>query len=183
MSITVSELIASYEEQISSLESSLSQLDVLDESLTDQGTAVTGICTEAQQRLVDYLTNTKAPSISPTAHVVLGAGFGTIGYENTLSQWEIWDMVAQPLPPPPDPPLPDVDQAVYSHTVNWDNDPQIMEYMADWAEANDMLTRPMTSGATYGIQPYQANITTASNILTENKEKLESSVVTFGKYA
>lgn len=181
MTVTVSDLIAQYENQVTSLESSLQQLDDLDSSLTEQATAITGVCTAAEGRLRTYLTDTKAPSFSPTAHATVNSG--VIGYGNTLSDWNIMDSVLQP-PDPMDPMAPPVyaDQIIYSLGVAWDNDPSVLEYMADWAEANDMLTRPTTSGATYGVLPYQANIATASNILNENKSKYESSITTFGKY-
>jgi len=45
------------------------------------------------------------------------------------------------------------------------------------------LTRPLTSGATYGLIPYKANLNSAISILTNNKNKLDNSVSYFEDYA
>ena len=180
-------------ESVDNLDETMAQLDSNDQELDGQIDAVkTGICDKAKDELVNYLELEKLPyiqeTVNPTAYLVEDPGLGTIGYGNTLSGWSIHALIEQPQPPPtipPDPPaeyVPPVDEIIYSTTVNWDNDAYITQWMNDWSEANEYLTRPLNSGATYGLIPFKQNTTTASNIMNENKSKLESMQELIGRY-
>jgi hypothetical protein len=180
-------------ESVDNLEKALSQIDGADKDIDTQIGAVTYVCTSAADELLNYLNLEKVPYLSEnvniTANLVVGPNYGVTGYGNTLSDWSVHAMVEQPQPPPtvpPDPPaeyVPPADEVIYSTTVNWDGDSYITTWMNDWAAANDYLHRPLTSGATYGLVPYKQNLANTSNILNENKSKLETVQPIFEKYA
>jgi len=186
-------IVDSIPQSIDNLENSLAQIDNTDQDVDTQIEAVTYVCTSAATELQNYLTLEKLPyiqeNVNATAYLLYDASFGTTGYGNSLNGWHVRAMVEQAQPPPtvpPDPPavyVPPVDTEIYSTTVNWDGDSYITTWMNDWASANDYLHRPLTSGATYGLVPYKQNLTTASNILNENKNKLETAQPVFAKYA
>lgn len=181
-------MIGEIPESVENIDKSLAQLDAVDKQLDDQISAIEdGVCEQIKSDFSQYMTLEKLPhiqeTVNPTAFLVYDANFGSIGYGNTLEGWSVNAMVEQPQPPPPDPPVPPVEEVIYSTTVNWDNDAYITEWMNDWSAANDFLTRPLSSGATYGLIPYKQNVASASSILTENKAKLESSKTTFEKYS
>jgi hypothetical protein len=174
-------------QSIDNLEKSLSQIDNNDNEIDTQIEAVTYVCDSAKGELQNYLTLEKLPyiqeTVNPTAYLLYDASFGTTGYGLALDGWHVRAMVEQPQPLPPELPVPPVDTEIYSTTVNWDNDSFITTWMNDWAAGNDYLHRPLTSGATYGLVPYKQNLTSASNILNENKSKLETAQPVFAKYA
>lgn len=66
--------------------------------------------------------------------------------------------------------------------VNWDNDPYIIKLVGDFAFGNDYLTRPLTSGASYGLYPKLEALTSAKNLLQSNKNKIVDSKTVFGDY-
>jgi hypothetical protein len=180
-------------QSIDNLEKSLAQIDGNDQDIDTQIEAVTFVCDSAKSELQNYLEVEKLPyiqeTVNATAYLLYDASFGTTGFGLALDGWHVRALVEQPQPPPtvpPDPPaeyVPPVDTEIYSTTVNWDGDSYIQTWMNDWAAANDYLNRPLTSGATYGLVPYKQNLTTASNILNENKSKLETVQPVFAKYA
>jgi len=186
-------LVESMPGGIDNLENALTQIDNNDKDIDTQIEAVTYVCTSAAGELQNYLTLEKLPyiqeTVNPTAYLLYDASFGQTGYGLALDGWHVRALVEQPQPPPtvpPDPPaeyVPPVDTEIYSTTVNWDGDSYIQTWMDDWAAANDYLHRPLTSGATYGLVPYKQNLATASNILNENKNKLETAQPIFEKYA
>ena len=180
-------MVKSMPESIENLENSLAQIDAANTSTDLQIAAITdGVCASSATELQNYLTLEKVPylqeTVNATAYLVIDPTFGAIAYANTLSGWSIHALVEQAQPLPPELPVAPIDEVIYSTTVNWDSDAYITAWMADWSEGNDYITRPNTSGATYGLLPQKENLTAASNILNENKTKLESAQATFSKY-
>jgi hypothetical protein len=101
--------------------------------------------------------------------VEYGPGFGIIDYDTgTVDNFSIVDVS---------------NIIVYSISVNWDDDPIIQKFIDDFAFGNDYLTRPLTSGATYGLIPSRDNLLTAKSILTANKNMIEESETAMEDYA
>jgi len=69
----------------------------------------------------------------------------------------------------------------YSGT-NWDNDPYIQKLIDDFDYANDYLTRPLITGATYGLIPNRDNLLNAKALLEQNKNKIAASKDAFEGY-
>lgn len=132
------------------------------------------LCTAAENGLIDYLNNVKIPelkhlymAINPI--LVTYGNFGTIGYgTGNISNWYIEDSTAG---------------TIYEyHGINWDDDTSVTNFVTDYSFGNDYLTRPLTTGATYGLIPTRTNLQTALGILTNNRNKVENSIDVFERY-
>jgi hypothetical protein len=161
--------------QSDNLASSISQVQDQIDDLTNQIDGVqNGLCTVAQADLVAYLDGTKIPELEilydSTGTVEYGANFGTINYTTGgITDWQIVDSTGG---------------VIYKYLgTNWDSDSMITKWITDYAFGNDYLTRPLTTGATYGIIPAKTNLETAKAILEENKDKIDNSATTFADYA
>lgn len=177
------QMISKVEEQSDNLDSSISQVQAQIDDLDEQIDGVqNGMCAVAETDLTDYMINTKIPELEITYGGMFttpfmwapGANYGAIDYTNGgLTDWEVLD---------------DIGVLVYKYEpggagLNWDGDTTITKLMDDFAFGNDYLTRPMTSGATYGLIPAKANLSTAKGILTSNKNKIVASETEFADYA
>ncbi len=150
---------------IDQIDEQIDELQIQDDAIISEVTDVTS--TELQ----DYLTNTKLPFFQltdPGAIVNLGPAYNAIGYTNLLDDWRILDSSAN---------------VMYEYNgVGWDSDANIIAWMDEWDFGNDYLTRPLTTGAAYGIRPYIANLNTAKGILQENADKVEDSKTVFDRF-
>lgn len=119
---------------------------------------------ELQKYLINKISSlTKSP-----AKLKLGPNFNKIEFGNWLDDWKIIDTQKN---------------TIYQYKkVNWDNDPVIIELMETWECAVDYLTRPLNTGATYGLFEYRKNIQNGLNILNENKSKIVEMREIFKKY-
>jgi hypothetical protein len=163
--------IDSIPKSIENLETTIGQLFSNSDDIEEQIDAVKdGVCNKAAEELRNYLENEKVPYFQDLGYseaaVTFEEEFNTVGYQNQLDAWSIFLDAT----------------TTYSFTINWDNDAFITQWMNDWDTANDFLTRLLTSGATYGLIPYQDHITAASEILTTNKNKLTSMLDIFNRY-
>lgn len=162
-------------DQVQAIGNSISQVEDQIEDLQRQIDAVNDeLCTVAENGLVDYLNNVKIPELqslymASTATLVTGPTFGTIGYgSGNITDWVISDATAG---------------TIYSYLgVNWDDDTSVTQFIVDYAFGNDYLTRPLTSGATYGLIPSRNNLQIALNILENNQDKVEASIDVFERY-
>jgi hypothetical protein len=154
-------------DQIDAIDSSLGQIDDQIADLTTQIDGVTSeLCDTAKDDLTTYLQDVKLPTIPDGVTVVPGTGtiaWGSVG----ISDFQILDATNVP---------------VYSMTVNWDSDATIQKYVDDFAFGNDYLTRPLITGATYGLIPSRSALESAKTLLEENKAAIEESLVVFEDY-
>lgn len=172
-------MVAAADGQINNLDSSISQVDEQIDDITEQIDGVeNGMCAVAESDLTDYLDNTKLAEIealygdpfNTPFSVDYGADYGKIDYtDGGITDFRIIDNTGNTM---------------YEYGgVNWDSDPDITQWVSDFAFGNDYLTRPLVPvGASYGLYPQLSNLTTAKNILTSNKNKIEASKTAFGDY-
>jgi hypothetical protein len=165
--------------QVADVESSISQIEGQIDGLNEQINGVqNGMCAIAQTDLTSYLQTTKLPQIqnlygtplNKPFSVVYGPKYGTINYTTGgITDFSIVDFLG-------------VIQYKYLG-ANWDNDATIIKLITDHAFGNDYLTRPLTSGATYGLMPAKSNLEFAKGLLQENADKVSDSIGIFEDYA
>lgn len=174
------EMINNSSEQSDNLANNISQIEDLKNETDEEIDAITnGVCGVAESDLTDYLTNVKLPEfqlIEPTALLTFGPTYGSINYSSgNITDWKISYIAVLPIPG---------EIILYEYEGDgWDNDTQIITWVDDFDFGNDYLTRPLTSGATYGLNSYKDNLDTAISILTNNKNKIDDSVTYFEDYA
>jgi len=164
-------------DQVAALEKSIASVGNQIADLTAQSNAITDAVTDvAKADAITYITDNILP-LYPGGYIVYGANFGLIDYTSGgITDWSIWTDVT-PVPPPILPPVPTLQ---YSYTPG--DYPDLDELVADYAFGNDYLTRPLTTGATYGLGPAASALTSAQNLLQENSDKVADSVNVFTKY-
>jgi len=165
----LTEMIKEVPDLSEALASSISSVESEVNDLTKERDAIKfGVCENAEEQLRDYLENTKKAEVGGDT-VTYGPNFGTINFSTGgITDWTI-DSTAVP---------------VYSYLgVGWDGDATITELITDYAFGNDYITRPLTSGATYGLNPNITSLNDAIDILNENKDKVDDSLDIFSRYA
>jgi len=166
------------DEQVENLDSSISQVQEQIDAYTEEIDGVeNGMAGVAESEMTTYLNDTKLAEIQDDYgdpltipfSVDYGGNYGTIDYTTGgITDFTIIDN-AQII--------------MYEYGgVNWDSDVTITKLVSDYAFANDYLTRPLTSGATYGLYPNVETLTSAKNILQANKSKIAASKTTFEDY-
>jgi hypothetical protein len=162
-------------DQVLAVESSIGQVEDQIVDLTRQIDAVREeLCEADTTALLSYLVDVKYPELQllygggPFTTITYG-NFGTIGYgTGNISQWIIRDSTGDD---------------VYAYNgINWDDDTSVTTFITDYAFGNDYLTRPLTTGATYGLIPSRANLYVALGILENNRDKLANSIDVFDRY-
>jgi len=166
-------------DQISALDVSIGQINDQITDLTTEINAVTNdLCGVAETDLTAYLDGTKLTEIEilygdPTSipfSVDYGGDYGKIDYvDGGITDFRIIDNSGN------------IEYEV--GVTHWDNDPLIVKLTGDYAFGNDYLTRPLDSGATYGLIPTRTALNTAKGILNNNKSKIQSSILIFEDYA
>lgn len=166
------------DEESENLDTSIDQVQEQIDSYNEKIDGVeNGMCAVAENDLTGYLDGTKLieiqnlygnPSNIPFS-VEYGVNYGTIDYTNGgITDFGIIDSTGN---------------IMYKYNgINWDSDGYIIKRVDDYAFGNDYLTRPLTSGASYGLYPNLANMTTAKNILQSNKSKIDNSKTAFEDY-
>jgi hypothetical protein len=173
------EMINVAPDQVENLDGSIDQINNLIEDFNEEIDAITNaLCTPAKNELTDYLNNTKLSEIeglygdpfNTPFTVDYGPNYGTIAYSTGgIDDFKIADSSGNTM---------------YSYEgVNWDGDTTITKLVEDYAFGNDYLTRPLTTGASYGIIPNRDNLSTAKALLTANKTKIDESIDVFEDYA
>jgi hypothetical protein len=174
------QMIANVESQVDNLDSSIGpvqeQIDALNVEIDGVQNGLCEAAASDSTGLVAYLIDTKIPELEILYGGELpysfdyGPTFGTINYTTgNITDWQILDSTGG---------------VVYEYLgTNWDSDLYITQKISDYAFGNDYLTRPMTTGATYGLIPARDNLNTAKGILNSNKSKVEASETTFADYA
>lgn len=141
------------------------------DSLTEQRNAVqNGVCGKTKSDAIDLIENTIL--IDTTGdNVVYGPTFGLIQYTpaGNLTDWEIVKIVAF---------LPVV---IYTYTPG--DYPDLDQWVTDFAFGADYITRPLTSGATYGFNANISTLNQGKSILQNNASKVNASMDVFSRYA
>lgn len=164
------EMINDAPDESDNLANNISQITDIRDDVQDQIDAVqTGMLDVAEADLIDYLENTKVAEVGG-ASVTYGPNFSLVDYtDGGISDWTIDSTAGVPI---------------YAYEgVGWDSDATIIKLIDDYDFGNDYLTRPLTSGATYGLIPYKTNLNSAISILTENKDKVDDSITYLEDYA
>lgn len=155
-------------DQVGALASNVEAINQQIVELTAQANAIEeGILEVDATALIIYLNDVKLVEFQvtePFATLVIGASYNVIN----ISDWEILDASAN---------------VIYKYLgVGWDGDAFITELVTDWAFGYDYLTRPLVSGATYGIYPQISSLSDAKSLLETNKAKIEASIDVLGRY-
>lgn len=161
-------------EESDNIANSIAQIEDQIEELQEQDDAIVNAMMNVDQTSLEiYLQTTKLQwvraNIDSTASLNYGPNFATIDYTSGgITDWSYEGGSG----------------VVYEYEgVNWDSDATIITYVEDYAFGNDYLTRPLTSGAAYGIRPYISSLNDALDILNENKDKIDESITVFENYA
>lgn len=167
------EMIDVADDQVDRINTNVGQIQDQVDELQDQDDAIVDAMTDpVADELEDYLTNTKLPQfqlIDPGAYLELGPDYNKIEYGLALDDWRILDSSAN---------------VMYEYNgIGWDADAQIIGWLDEWDFGNDYLTRPLTSGAAYGIRPTKTNLNVAKGILEENADKITDSKAAFDRFA
>jgi len=169
----LTQMINESTDQVAAINSSIDQVQAQIDDLTQQSEAIeNAVLNVAANDLTYYLDNTKLPQfqlIDPGASVVYGPTYNSIIYENELTDWKIVDSS---------------NVTMYQYLgVGWDNDQIIIDLIDEWDYGNDYLTRPVTSGASYGIRPYISSLQSAKSLLLENADKVGDTKTFFERFA
>lgn len=168
------QMINDSDDQVSDIESSIGQIDgLIDDTQTQIDGLEDGMCTPSENDLTTYLDGPKLSELEllyGPCTVSYGPNYGSIDYtDGGIIDWEVLDSTAG---------------VVYKYLgVNWDGDATITKLIGDFDFANDYLTRPLTSGASYGLKPYKSNLNTAKSLLNQNKTKIADSKTALEDYA
>jgi len=164
------DLIAAGSTAINQIQEQIDKLNSEISAITDD------ICGVAQSFMTNYLTDTKIPELEiafpqygEPFSVVYGPTFGTIEYGvGNIYDFSILDSTAN---------------VIYQYLgINWDSDDNIILRVDDFDFANDYLTRPLDSGATYGLTPMRNIKSAAKSIVSTNIGKIENSIEIFERY-
>ncbi len=176
----IEQLIKEAPDKSAALSLNIDAVDDQIDELTEQATAwEDGVCGVAETDLTAYLSGPKLIELQliyPAVYLTFGASYGTIDYTTgNITDWTYYIDVPNPIPPPLTIPTP-----VYWYIPG--SDPIIDVFVADYAFGNDQLTRPLTSGATYGLFESIDVLGDGRSILTENKAKIDDSVDVLSRY-
>lgn len=106
------------------------------------------------------------------------------GYNLTnLTAWAVQERTFVPPPlPPPIVPGTYVWNDIYSLTVNWDSNAQVIKLISDWNYGYDLLNKALDQNGTYGLYAQISNINIGINLLTNNKNKLDGGTSVYSDY-
>ena len=169
---------AEADERVDSITSSISQVDEQIDATEEEIDGVeNGLCGEAETEMTDYLDNTKFAEIealygdpfNTPFSMNYGPNYGSINYTTGgITDFTILDVSGT---------------VMYQYLgTNWDSDPTIIKLVDDYAFGNDYLTRPLTSGASYGLYDNLSGLNSAKSLLTQDKNKIEASKAIFEDY-
>ncbi len=164
------EMIDNVEDQVESVDASITQVQAQIDELDEQDDAIVdGILNIDSTSLETYLYNVKVLEF-PDGEVYIGPTYNVIGYGNELTDWAIIDTTTA--------------ATIYEYEgTGWDDSTAITTFVTNWNFGNDYLTRPLTTGASYGIRPYKDALEDAKDILNANKDKIEQSEDVFEGFA
>ena len=156
-------------DQVINLENNIQAISDQVDGLQAEAAAIEdGILDVDATALLIYLDSTKVEEfqlINPAATLEIGPDYNVIN----ITDWRIFDSTSS--------------DTIYEYAgVGWDGDPLITQLVTDWAFGYDYLTRPLVSGATYGIYPQIAALISAKSLLETNQAKIDASIDIFERY-
>jgi prefoldin subunit 5 len=166
-------------DQVSAIEDSISTVETSIEDLTKEKDSIeNGVCGISTTDAVDIIENTILVD-KLGDYVSYGSNFGAINWDpsGNLTDWEIIQNIT-PTPPPILPPVPTV---IYTYTPG--DYPELDQLVEDFDFGNDYLTRPLTDGASYGLNDSISSLESAKDLLNENADKVADSQAVFNRYA
>ena len=172
-------------DQVTGLGSSISSITDSITDLTEQRSAIqNGVCVNAKTLMIAYITANILP-LYPGGYILYGAGFGSIAWSDpgpagNISAWGIYQDIVTPNPTPP-PATITTPTLVYPYTPG--DYPEIDQWVSDYSFGNDYITRPLTSGATYGLTPNINTLGLGKSILQQNQSKISNSIDVLGRYS
>jgi len=166
------------DEKIEGVEVSIGQIQDQIDVYTEEATGMEAEMTDvAKADMTAYLDGSKLAELEITwggsydlpFSVSYGGDYGTIDYATGgITDFQVLDATAN---------------VVFEYLgVNWDSDAEITKLVGDYAFANDYLTRPLTTGASYGLYPNISSLSGAKSLLMQDKAKIEASKTAFGDY-
>jgi len=187
---------AEADERVDSITSSIGQVEEqIDVTLEEIDGVENGLCGVAETDMSDYLNTTKLdeikaayPAVPGTlgeCYIVYGGTYGSIAWSSpgpvgNITDWEYRqdNLVIPPLPAPPVPSPAYYVRYVYTPG----DDTTIDKLVTDYEFGNDYLTRPLTSGASYGLYDNLSGLQSAQSLLTADKNKIAASKTIFEDY-
>jgi len=184
---------AQADEQVTSLASSIGQvddqIDVTEEEIDGVENGLCGGVSDSTGTMTVYLTEDKltelqaiwpeVPGTLGPLYIVFGGSYGSIDYTTgNVTDWEYRQDNLVIIPPAPVPVPPYYVRYVYTPG----DDTEIDKFKTDYDFGNDYLTRPLTSGASYGLYDNLAGLNSAKSLLTQDKNKIEASKAIFEDY-
>jgi len=189
----ISEMINNIPGQTEAAESQESQLDEQITELTEERDAIQDdVCGATADDLKTYLEGDKLaeiqalwppnPDVPPNVPPFLGdvyisydtspdptlGPYGSISYETgNVKNWQyLQDDLTN---------VTTIVRYSWAPEVGWDNDPTIIGFSDDFDFGNDYITRPLDSGASYGLNDKISAYNSAKGIVTNNKDKIVAS--------
>lgn len=131
-----------------------------------------GVCGQTKRDTVDLLENTILDEKGGD-YILYGPLFGKIQYDppGVLTDWAVMLEV-----PPIGPDIP-----IYIYVPG--DYPEMDQWVADFTFGNDYITRPLTSGATYGFNANISTLNQGKSILQANASKVNASMDVMSRYA
>ena len=154
--------------QVEEIGNSIGQIDEQIADVTTEIEAIeNGMCEVAESTATLYLETVVAPDKG--GYMYYGPDYGQISWDplGSLEDWEVRDSTSH--------------APIYTYVPG--DYPDLDELVDDFEFGNDYLTRPLTTGASYGLKPTKANLQFAKSILEENQDKVANSETAFSKYA
>lgn len=184
------------DEQAENIQSSIDQVQAqIDEYNKEIDGVLNGLCNvishDTTGTLTLYLNSTKleeiellypeVPGTLGPVYIVYGVTYGTIDFDTgNVEDWEFrQDNLLDDPGPPPGPPDPEY-YVRYVYIPG--DDAEIDKLVADFDFGNDYITRPLTSGASYGLNDNLTGLNSAKSLLTEDKNKISASKSIFEDY-
>lgn len=184
------------DEQAENIQSSIDQVQAqIDEYNEEIDGVSNGLCNvishDTTGTLTLYLDSTKleeiellypeVPGTLGPVYIVYGVTYGIIDFDTgNVEDWEFrQDNLLDDPGPPPGPPDPEY-YVRYVYIPG--DDIEIDKLVTNFDFGNDYLTRPLTTGASYGLIPNRDNLISAKALLEQNKNKVEGSKTVFENY-
>ena len=183
-------------DQVGQIEGSIAQVESSIDSLGKEASAITdGVCGGAETDMTTYLDGPKltalqviwpeVPGTLGPLYIVYGGTYGLIDYTTgNITDWEYRQDNLVPIPPVPPEVVPGPPDPEYyvRYVFTPGDDSMIDGWNDDYSFGNDYLTRPLDTGASYGLLPKIGSLQNAANLLNENADKIGDSVAVFNKY-
>lgn len=172
--VKLSEMVTTYNEEISAAERQITALTVLTDDLTEQKQAIENIVLSALTSASDIYLNNQVTNFQtsggyPFATKITSGGYGT----SNLTEWKIYSGNTPPFP----------SGAVILKSDSPSASQAQKDRQDDFEEAYGHINDDIDVGTgTYGILAKRSNLNTGKSVLTKNKNKLETVVEIYERY-